>query len=247
MSAARVARRVAFLDFDGVLAAFGRRDPMKLDPACCAILVEIVRRTGVELVVSSSAVYGIARDEVPERLQLLEGLLRDHGADLHLTDAIDAWVYDPESGRGHHDREVGIRRYVELHGLVDWIAIDDDRDAGRVDPTRLIVTERAFGLQPYHVAAALFVLDGGMRRIIEDASTCGNTTARGASCGHPSLVHGYDGCNLCGCTLYRPTLAGVHGALCPGPGSCHMPAEACARVLRPVAGADSPVTEREPS
>lgn len=41
-----MSRRVIFLDIDGVLAAFSRKDPMKLDRACCAILVEIVRRCG---------------------------------------------------------------------------------------------------------------------------------------------------------------------------------------------------------
>ena len=137
-------RRVIFLDIDGVLAPIRRWDRYgDLEPACIAVLNDIVTAGRAEVVVSSTWRHGKSVGE-------LQAMLEAHGfagrvigktpSDIRGAtrgDEIAAWLAENEVG--------------------GFVIIDDHADMGELR-TRLILTEPARGLQPAHVPDAVEIL-----------------------------------------------------------------------------------------
>lgn len=123
-------RQVLFLDYDGVLHRLGairtRRGVVSAGPSItlfefAPVLVEcIAPYPSVEIVLSSSWVrvlgYERAKNALPTALKE-----RVVGATYHSRYS-DAWAW-PSIGRG-----VQVLRYVKVHRLTRWVAIDDEID-----------------------------------------------------------------------------------------------------------------------
>lgn len=139
-------RRVVFLDIDGVLAPIRRWDRYgDLDPACVAVLNEIVARGGADVVVSSTWRHGKTVAE-------LQSMLEAEGFTGRVLDKTPAGA--PGADRGEE-----IRAWLADHAVGGYVIIDDHADMGDLRP-RLVQTQPAQGLQPADVSRAIAVLRG---------------------------------------------------------------------------------------
>jgi hypothetical protein len=140
----RVARRVIFLDFDGVVAPIRQWDRYgDLDPACIRVLNEIVAGGEADVVVSSTWRYGKSVAELQEMLDA-QGFA---GRVLDKTP-----IGESGASRGEE-----IAAWLEQHAVSGFVIIDDHVDMGELR-THLVLTQPARGLQPADAARALAVL-----------------------------------------------------------------------------------------
>jgi len=138
------ARRVIFLDIDGVLAPIRRWDRYgDLDPACVQVLNEIVARGGADVVVSSTWRYGRTVAE-------LQVILESKGFTGRVLDRTPTGP--PGAGRAEE-----IAAWLAEHAVGGYVIIDDHVDLGELG-TQLVQTHPAHGLQPADVARALATL-----------------------------------------------------------------------------------------
>ena len=140
-----VARRVIFLDIDGVLAPTRERDRYgEIDSACVRVLNEIVAQSGAEVVVSSSMRFGKSVAE-------LQRMLEAHGFVGRVVDKT------PTSLRGC-TRGEEITAWLVEHPVDGCVILDDHRDMGGL-LGYLVQTETAVGLRPSDADRALEKLD----------------------------------------------------------------------------------------
>jgi hypothetical protein len=141
-------RQVLFLDFDGVVHRLGairtRRGITSAAPSIklfefAPILVECLEPyTRVEIVLSTSWVrvlgYQRAKKALPTTL-----VKRVVGATYH-SKYSDAWAW-PSIGRG-----IQILRYVQVHRLSQWLAIDDEIDGFDEYLSHVVCCDEKLGL-----------------------------------------------------------------------------------------------------
>jgi hypothetical protein len=139
------ARRVIFLDFDGVVAPIRRWDRYgDLDRACIQVLNEIVASSGADVVVSSTWRHGKSVAELQAILDAEGFVGRVVGktpSDIrgaYRGDEIAAWLADQPVG--------------------GFVIIDDHADMGELR-SQLVLTQPARGLQPADVSRALALLE----------------------------------------------------------------------------------------
>ena len=129
-----MARRVIFLDIDGVLAPIHHWDRYgDLDPACVAVLNEIAARGEADVVVSSSLRYG-------RTVADLQVMLDAGGFNGRVIDKT------PTGMRGANRGEE-IAAWLAEHAVDGSVLIDDHLDRGPLRP-HLVQTQSARGLQP---------------------------------------------------------------------------------------------------
>jgi hypothetical protein len=144
MSSDDVARRVIFLDIDGVLAPIRQWDRYgDLEPACIQLLNEIVTQGGADVVVSSTWRYGKTVAE-------LQALLDAAG---FIGSVVDKTPTDSlGTNRGEE-----IARWLAENSVDGYVIIDDHVDMGELR-SRLVLTHPARGLQPADVPRAVALL-----------------------------------------------------------------------------------------
>jgi len=137
-------RRVIFLDIDGVLAPIRQWHRYgDLDPACIAVLNEIVARAGADVVVSSTWRYGKTVAQLQEMLDAggFAGRVLDAtpigGPGAERGDEIAAWLVD--------------------NAVTGFVIIDDHFDMGALR-THLVPTHPGHGLRPEDAARAVATL-----------------------------------------------------------------------------------------
>jgi hypothetical protein len=141
MNAPDPARRVIFLDIDGVVAPTpSRLHYGQLEPHCVQVLNEIVARSGAEVVVSSSLRFGMS---VPQLQQLLD----EAGFVGQVVDKT------PTDMRGAA-RGDEIAAWLAAHAVDSFVILDDHRDMGTL-LGHLVQTATVVGLQPSDVDRAL--------------------------------------------------------------------------------------------
>lgn len=139
-----MARRVIFLDIDGVLAPIHRWDRYgDLDRACVAVLNEIVVRGEADVVVSSTWRYSRTVAELQAELDAAGFIGRV--VDTTPTDRVGA-------ARGEE-----IAAWLAANAVDGYVIIDDHTDMGQLR-THLLLTQPVHGLQPDHLRAALATL-----------------------------------------------------------------------------------------
>lgn len=158
--------RVLFLDFDGVLNSFrwmkanpGKSFACEVDPEPVALVAEIVRRTGAQIVVSSTW-------RIHHRLAALRDVLITAGypAPCPIIGATPKSVPHPEPDY-KHKRGFEIQAWLDAQPpdgprAVEQIAIlDDDTDMSHLLP-RLVQTDVHEGLQREHVERVVALLRG---------------------------------------------------------------------------------------
>ena len=139
-----MARRVIFLDIDGVLAPIHHWDRYgDLDPACVAVLNEIAAHGEADVVVSSSLRYGRSVAD-------LQAMLDAGGFNGRVIDKT------PTGMRGA-DRGEEIAAWLAEHAVDGYVIIDDHLDMGPLRP-HLVQTHSARGLQPADAPRAIATL-----------------------------------------------------------------------------------------
>jgi hypothetical protein len=139
-----MARRVIFLDIDGVLAPIQHWDRYgDLDPGCVAVLNEIVACGAADVVVSSTWRYGRTVAELQAALDAAGFVGRVVG--MTPTDLVGAQRGDE------------IAAWLAGHAVDGYLIIDDHLDMGQLRP-HLLLTHPAHGLRPDDVRAALATL-----------------------------------------------------------------------------------------
>ena len=139
-----MARRVIFLDIDGVLAPIRQWDRYgDLEPACIQVLNEIVARGEAVVVVSSTWRYGKTVAELQEILQ---------GAGFTGCVLDKTPIGASAAARGEE-----IAAWLAEHAVGGYVTIDDHVDMGELR-TRLVLTHPAHGLQPADAARAIATL-----------------------------------------------------------------------------------------
>jgi hypothetical protein len=139
-----VTRRVIFLDIDGVLAPIRRWDRYgDLDPACVAVLNEIVAAAGADVVVSSTWRHGKTAAE-------LQGMLDAQGFAGRVVDKT------PSDLTGAY-RGDEIAAWLAEHPVSGYVILDDHADMGALR-SHLVQTHPARGLQPADVPRAIAIL-----------------------------------------------------------------------------------------
>ncbi len=139
-----VTGRVIFLDIDGVLAPIRQWDRYgDLEPACIAVLNEIVAQTGADVVVSSTWRYGKTVAELQEMLDA-------HGFAGRVRDKTP--VGPPGATRGEE-----IAAWLSRDRVDDYVIVDDHVDMGPL-VSRLVLTQPAHGLRPADGARAVAML-----------------------------------------------------------------------------------------
>ncbi len=161
------ARRVIFLDVDGVLnnrelfrslknQAFPRNHA--IDPALVARLNEIVAATGADCVLSSSWRYGF---DAPD----FEAVLRGFGFVGRVVDRTPRAVAAPGSASGilaARIRGDEIQEWLDINpGVTAFVILDDESDMGHL-VDKLVKTEFGAGLQRQHVERAIAMLTGAV-------------------------------------------------------------------------------------
>ena len=139
-----MARRVIFLDIDGVLAPIHHWDRYgDLDPACVAVLNEIAAHGEADVVVSSSLRYG-------RTVADLQAMLDAGGFNGRVIDKT------PTGMRGANRGEE-IAAWLAEHAVDGYVIIDDHLDMGPLRP-HLVQTHSARGLQPADAPRAIAAL-----------------------------------------------------------------------------------------
>lgn len=167
--------RVLFLDIDGVLNSDRYLNErllkhpdmaMRLDPACCALLNDVLASTGAKIVISSDWRYAVPRDEDLEAMLRRRGALCaevvgrtpnivrqsqvDPAAALRwITEQINAGVElsNIKSGYPWSDRGDEVRAWLESAPVaVERFAIVDDDDHMQRVQQHLVQTDPAVGL-----------------------------------------------------------------------------------------------------
>ena len=139
-----MARRVVFLDIDGVLAPIRRWDRYgDLDPACIRVLNEIVAGAGAAVVVSSTWRHGKTVTELQEMLEA--------------AGFIGCVIDKTPVGAPGADRGEEIAAWLAEHPVGGYVIIDDHADMGELR-TRLVLTQPARGLQPADAPRAIEIL-----------------------------------------------------------------------------------------
>jgi hypothetical protein len=140
----RVARRVIFLDIDGVLAPIRQWDRYgDLDPSCIQVLNEIAALGGAEVVVSSIWRYGKTVAE-------LQAMLEAAGFSGSVVDKTP--MHAAGANRGE---EIGA--WLAAHAVGGYVIIDDHVDMGALRE-QLILTHPAHGLRPADSPRAIAIL-----------------------------------------------------------------------------------------
>jgi HAD domain in Swiss Army Knife RNA repair proteins len=138
------ARRVIFLDIDGVLAPIRHWDRYgDLDPACVRALNEIVAGGGADVVVSSTWRHG-------QTVAELQDLLASKGFTGCVVDRTPTGP--PGAGRAEE-----IAAWLAEHAVGGYVIIDDHVDMGELG-AHLVQTHPARGLQPADVPRAIATL-----------------------------------------------------------------------------------------
>ena len=133
-----------FLDIDGVLAPIHHWDRYgDLDPACIAVLNEIVARGGADVVVSSTWRYG-------RTVAQLQAMLDAQGFTGRVIDKTPTGL--PGAGRADE-----IAAWLAEHAVDGYVIIDDHLDMGALG-THLVQTHPAHGLQPADAPRAVATL-----------------------------------------------------------------------------------------
>lgn len=136
-------RCVIFLDFDGVLAPIREWDRYSdLDPACVAVLNEIVALGGADVVVSSTWRYGKTVAE-------LQGMLDAVGFAGRVVDKTP-------TGAPGEDRGDEITAWLAEHAVASYVVIDDHVVHGLGG--HLVQTHPGRGLQPADAKRAIALL-----------------------------------------------------------------------------------------
>jgi hypothetical protein len=145
-----MARRVIFLDVDGVLAPIRRWDRYgDLDPACVQLLNEIVAGGDADVVVASTWRHGKTVAE-------LQDLLQAQGFTGRVLDTTPTSM--PGARRGDE-----IAAWLAEHAVDGYVIIDDHADMGELH-THLVQTPPAHGLQPADVPRAIAILRRAVSR-----------------------------------------------------------------------------------
>ena len=133
-----------FLDIDGVLAPIRRWDRYgDLDPACVAVLNEIVAHVDAEIVVSSTWRYGKTAAELQE-------LLAAAGFAGRVVDVTPTGA--PGASRGDE-----IAAWLAEHDVSGYAIIDDHLDVGPLR-AHLVQTHPARGLSSADAAHVIATL-----------------------------------------------------------------------------------------
>ena len=133
-----------FLDIDGVLAPIRQWDRYgDLDPACIAVLNDIVAEAGADVVVSSTWRYG-------KTVAQLQEMLVAGGFAGRVLDTT------PIGGPGA-DRGDEIRAWLADNSVTGFVIIDDHFDMGAL-LTHLVHTHPGHGLRPEDAARAVATL-----------------------------------------------------------------------------------------
>jgi hypothetical protein len=147
-------RRVVFLDIDGVLAPIRRWDRYgELEPACIAVLNEIVASARADVVISSTWRHGRTVAE-------LQAMLEAKGFTGRVVDKTP--IGAPGAERGDE-----IAAWLAEHAMGGYVIIDDHVDMGELR-TELVLTHPGRGLQPADAPRAIEILmraDGRPRRV----------------------------------------------------------------------------------
>jgi hypothetical protein len=139
-----MARRVIFLDIDGVVAPILRWDRYgELDPACIGVLNDIAAQGGADVVVSSTWRHGKTVADLQEML----GAAGFTGRVLDKTPTIT-----PGARRGDE-----IAAWLAGQAVSGYVIIDDHGDMGAL-AAHLVLTQPGRGLQPDDAPRALAVL-----------------------------------------------------------------------------------------
>jgi hypothetical protein len=139
-----VARRVIFLDIDGVLAPIRRWDRYgDLEPGCMQVLNEIVARGEADVVVSSTWRYG-------RTVADLQAMLQSQGFTGRVVDKTP-------TGTPGADRGDEIAAWLAQHAVDGYVIIDDHVAMGALR-THLVQTDPAHGLQPADAPRAIATL-----------------------------------------------------------------------------------------
>jgi hypothetical protein len=137
-------RRVIFLDFDGVVAPIRRWDRYDdFDPACIAVLNEIVAEGRADVVVSSTWRYGRSVAE-------LQAMLDAGGFAGRVVDKTP----DGQPGAFRGDE---IAAWLAVHDVAGYVIIDDHADMGALGD-HLVQTHPGQGLQAADARSAITVL-----------------------------------------------------------------------------------------
>ena len=115
-----------------------------LDPACIAVLNEIVTRGDADVVITSTLRYGRSAAELQE-------MLRAHGFIGRVVDKTPTLA--PGADRGEE-----IAAWLAEHAVNGFVIIDDHVDMGELR-SRLLQTDPARGLQPLDAHRAIAILD----------------------------------------------------------------------------------------
>lgn len=139
--------RIIFLDIDGVIlsgrALWASRDHTYLPPRAIALLNEAVRRTGADVVVSSTW----RRDENCRDRLRAAGFEHEFHED---------WRTLPLGGgfRGHQ-----IAKWLDEHPAVErYVILDDDSDMRPEQKPFFVQTKFEDGIQPEHVEKIVAIL-----------------------------------------------------------------------------------------
>lgn len=143
--------KVLFLDIDGVLnseAWFSGPDNTpgqlgKLDPEACALLEQVIQRTGCKLVLSSSWRYSISP-------LAIESLLEERGT--------ESACFLESTGPDLSTRDDEILLWTKTHPVSEWAAIDDTSLPTIAKLGRFVRTEFATGMTQEHVDALVRIL-----------------------------------------------------------------------------------------
>ncbi len=149
-----MARRVIFLDIDGVLAPIRHWDRYEgLDPGCVAVLNEIAARGGADIVVSSTWRYSRTVAELQ--------------AELDAQGFTGRVIGKTPTGLPGAERGDEIAAWLAEHAVDGYVIIDDHLDMGALR-THLVQTHPAHGLQPADAPHAIATL----RRAVNGGSPC---------------------------------------------------------------------------
>jgi len=141
-----MAKKVVFLDFDGVLIPMrGKLSAKDFHPDCVGGLNLILTVSGAGIVVCSSWRHDVGRDML--------GTLLDNGISIDPTMYLGFTPDDPEDRRGYE-----IARWIEQHQFSGEFVILDDDDQMEPVQEHLVPINADDGLTKENVVDALAIL-----------------------------------------------------------------------------------------